>query len=101
MAVYHGIVKDNVILLPEEVHLQDGTEVEVTIVPTTINGQVSVLRPSPQSLEAAEEAFKQPLLEKGLLLEIKRPSRTDPEGDRTPIKVKGKPMSRMVIEDRR
>lgn len=96
MTVYHGIVKDNIILLPKEVHLQDGTEVEVTIVPTTVNGQIS-----PELLEAAEEAFKQRLLEKGLLIEIKRPSRTEPEGDRTPIKVKGKPMSRMVIEDRR
>jgi hypothetical protein len=96
MTAYHGIVKDNVVLLPEEVHLQDGTEVEVTIIPTTVNGQIS-----PQTLEAAEEASKQRLLEKGLPTEIKRPSRTEPKGDRTPIKVKGNPMSQMVIEDRR
>jgi len=96
MATFQGIVKDNVVLLPEEVHLQDGTQVEVTVVPAIFQGQRS-----PESLEAAEEAFKQHLLAEGLILEIKRPSLTEPEGNRRPIKVKGKPMSQMIIEDRR
>jgi hypothetical protein len=96
MTVYQGIVKGNVVLLPEEVHLQDGTKVEVTVVPANIQGHRS-----PESLEAAEEAFKQHLLEAGLILEIKRPPLTEPEGNRRPIKVKGKPMSQTIIEDRR
>ncbi len=96
MTVYQGIVKDNVVLLPEEVHLQDGTEVGVIVAPANIQGHRS-----PESLEAAEETFKQLLLEKGLILEIKRPSLIEPKGDRRPIKVKGKPMSQMIIEDRR
>jgi hypothetical protein len=49
---------------------------------------------------AAEERFKQRLLEKGLLKEIKRPP-YEAKGDRTPIKVKGKPLSEMIIEERR
>jgi hypothetical protein len=96
MAVYQGIVKDNVVLLPEEAHLQDGTQVEVKVVSAAIREHRS-----PESLETAEEAFEQGLLEKGLILEIKRPSLTESKGDRRPIKVKGKPMSQMVIEDRR
>ncbi len=96
MIAYRGIVKDNVVLLPEEAHLQDGTQVEVIVIPANIQ-----VHRSPKSLEAAEEAFKQRLLEEGLILEIKRPTPTAPEGDRRPIKVKGKPMSQIIVEDRR
>ena len=96
MTIYEGIVRDNVVLLPKEVHLQDGTKVEVTVVPIAVD-ELS----SPEALEAAEETFKQRLLEKGLILEIKHPSPVEPKGNRRPIKVKGKPMSQMVIEDRR
>ncbi len=53
------------------------------------------------SSEASEEAFLQRLLEEGLIKEIKRPPRVSPTGDRTPVKVKGKPMSQTIIEDRR
>ncbi len=96
MTVYEGVVKDNVVLLPEDVHLQDGTKVEVTVVPTAVDEFML-----PGALEAAEEAFRQHLLERGLILEIKHQSHVEPKGNRRPIKVKGKPMSQMVIEDRR
>lgn len=90
MAIYRGVVKDKVVVLPESVRLAEGTEVEVR-----------PLSESESSEELAERAFEQRLLEKGLLTEIKRPSRTEPEGDRTPVKVKGKPTSQMIIEERR
>jgi hypothetical protein len=47
-----------------------------------------------------EKRFKQKLVELGLLKEVKAPSGV-PEGDRTPIKVKGKPLSQSIIEERR
>jgi hypothetical protein len=96
MTVYEGIVKGNVVLLPKEVHLQDGTRVEVTVIPAGADEFRS-----PEALEAAEEAFEQHLLERGLILEIKKPSPLEPMGNRRPIKAKGKPMSQMIIEDRR
>ena len=47
-----------------------------------------------------ESRFKQRLVELGLLREIKPPTDV-PEGeDRTPIQVKGKPLSQVVMEDR-
>lgn len=47
-----------------------------------------------------EEHFKQKLVELGLLREVKIPACV-PEGDRAPIKVKGKPLSHSIIEERR
>ena len=48
----------------------------------------------------AEERFKQKLVELGLLKEVKTPVGV-PTNDRTPIKVKGKPLSQNIIEGRR
>lgn len=48
----------------------------------------------------AEERFKLKLVELGLLKSITIPS-AEPEGRRTPIKVKGKPISQTIIENRR
>lgn len=48
-----------------------------------------------------ELAFKQRLLAVGLLSEIKQSLRAAPPGDRTPIRVTGKPLSEMIIEERR
>jgi hypothetical protein len=48
-----------------------------------------------------EDIFKQSLLESGLLQEIKMPALFQPVRDRTPIQVEGKPLSQMIIEERR
>lgn len=48
----------------------------------------------------AEERFKQKLLEEGLLTEIKDVTRL-PKDDWVPIKVRGKPLSEIIIEERR
>jgi hypothetical protein len=48
----------------------------------------------------AEERFKQKLVELGLLKEVKAPSGV-PEGDRTPVQIKGRPISRTIIRERR
>jgi hypothetical protein len=87
MQVYEGIVQDRVVVLPEGVHLEDGLHVEVRIREA---GQGSL-----------EELFKKRLVEVGLLGQIRKPSWPSPDQDRTPIQVKGKPLSEQVIEERR
>ena len=49
---------------------------------------------------SGEIRFKQKLQEIGLLAEVASPSGPI-EGDRTPVKVKGKPISQTIIEERR
>jgi hypothetical protein len=87
MQVYEGIVKDRVVLLPEYVHLDEGLRVEVRILEA---GQ-----------ETPEGLYKKRLMEVGLLGEIRRPSGPVMDQDRTPIKVKGKPLSEQIMEERR
>ena len=55
-----------------------------------------------------EEHFKQTLVELGLLQKVKPPSwylglrlSSMLEGDRTPIRVKGKPLSQNIMDERR
>lgn len=49
---------------------------------------------------SGENRFKEKLQEAGLLAEVTSPSGAM-EGDRTPIKVGGKPISEAIIEERR
>jgi hypothetical protein len=51
--------------------------------------------------EAAEELFKKRLVEAGLIAGIRRSSWPVAEGDRTPMRVKGKLLSELIIEERR
>ena len=92
MPVYRGVVKDSVVVLPKDVQLPEGATVEVCLA-----------APSSQAAEQEdlEELYKQRLLEVGLILEIRRPSRKPLSGDRTPITVQGKPLSEIIIEERR
>jgi hypothetical protein len=87
MQVYEGIVKDRVVLLPDDVHLDEGLRVEIRI------------REAGQ--ESPEELFKKRLVEVGLLEAIRKPSWPLADQDRTPIQVKGKPLSEQIMEDRR
>jgi hypothetical protein len=90
MALYYGRVKDGVIVLPPDVSLADGTTVEVRVAETP-----------PTDERAAGEAAKRRLLALGLLTEIKEPP-SDPDARRrTPIEVKGQPLSEMIVEERR
>ena len=93
MAVYRGVVKGNTVVFEEPVDLADGVEVEVRPVTAT----------SDDADEAArEEAFKQQLVEAGLLDRIRRPRADPPDLDRTPIPIlAGPPVSQTLIEDRR
>lgn len=84
-------------MLPDDADIPDGTIVEVHV-PRTVQTKEP---PSDDQRDDGEERVLQLLLKRGLLREIKRPPRTSPPGDRTPIHVKGKPLSEQVIEDRR
>lgn len=92
MTIYHGIVKDNLVVLPEGVRLEEGLTVEVRTF-----SQNDTLTEE----EQREEQFRDRLVKTGLLRENKRVSTQAPEGDRTPIQVEGKPLSQTIIEERR
>lgn len=92
MATVYGVVKGNIVVLPEHVALPDGQPVEVRIIGA---------EDSSTDDEQREDAFLQKLLDVGLLEEIKSPPRVPPVGDRSPISVKGIPLSQLIIEERR
>ena len=87
MEIYEGIVKDRVVLLPEDVHLDEGLRVEVRV--------------SRPEQESREETFKKRLVEAGLITRIRKPSWPLAEEDRIPIQVKGQPLSEQIVEERR
>lgn len=90
MTVYSGVVKDNVIVLPEGVQLEEGTEVEVRLLST--NGTEP---------KTPEQIFERKLREAGLVLNFPDPSQVPPRRDRRPIRAKGKTLSQTIIEERR
>jgi hypothetical protein len=92
MSIIKGVVKGNVVVLPEGVQLADGLEVEVRVSPTQLDGE--------EPLDP-EDAFRQHLFEIGLISDPRPPSRVEPPGRRKPIKIRGKPLSRTILEDRR
>lgn len=92
MVVYRGVIRDKMVVFEGPVDLADGVEVEVR--PVVAIGD--------DADEAArEEAFKQHLVEAGLLDRIRRPQPDPPDMDRTPIPIlAGPPVSQTLIEDR-
>lgn len=90
MSVYYGVIRDHVVILPEDAQLADGQRVEVRI-----------LDRKRSKARAAEDAFQKLLLEIGLLSEV-RPSATGQSAQgRVLVEVAGKPLSQAIIEDRR
>ena len=92
MAVYRGVVKGNVVILTEPADLADGSIVEVR-----------VLDPATEELdeEAREAAFEQHLLDIGFIRRIPTLEPDPPGMDRTPVQVTGRPISELIIEERR
>ncbi len=92
MSVYRGVVRGKVVVLDQPADLADGVVVEV--------------RPVSQALpdadeQARERAFKQQLLEAGLIERIAPRLPDPPDLDRRPARVKGVVASHVLIEDRR
>jgi hypothetical protein len=90
MSVYYGTVKNNTVILPKDISLTEGITVEVRI-PS----------PTPSSKKTTEAAFQQRLLELGLMTEIKKPRPSLPLTEPVLVRVKGKALSEMIIEERR
>lgn len=90
--IYRGVIKDRVVVLPEGVELADGSEVEVHVLASDADTTPRARIP---------DAVKDELLARGLVIEFKDPPMVAPEGDRTPVRVEGKPLSEMIIEERR
>ena len=86
MVIIEAIYQKGVLKPLQLINLPDNTRVRVQIIPTE-----DIL---------AESRYKQHLIELGLLREIRIPL-ADSGEDRTPIEVKGKPLSQAIIEERR
>jgi hypothetical protein len=90
--VVRGVVKDRVIVLPDSIHLTEGAEVEVRV-------RSERRKYTPSSF--SEMAFKERLIEKGLLKEINTPVKADTIMVRAPVQVEGQPLSALIIAERR
>ncbi len=91
MAVYYGVVRSNVVVLPDDLELVDGTTVEVRVLDGSEQGDE----------RQREELFKQELVKAGLLTAIKRPVDRPAQGERKLLQVEGMPLSETIIEERR
>ena len=91
-SIYQGVVKGNVVVLPEDVKLADGAAVEVrmTGIPTR----------SPEHSDL-ERVYRQRLLESGLVTDVKDPTYPLPTLDHAPVEVQGPPLSQTIVEERR
>ncbi len=91
-STYYGVVRGHRIVLPEGTDLEDGTVVEIRVLDSS-EGEEDRLSPN--------SPLAQALVASGLMLEVKPPLTSMPDGDRTPIKVTGEPLSETIIRDRR
>lgn len=81
---------------------QDGAlkPLQILDLPDKVHVRVQVIPIPDEEALLDEYRFKEQLVRLGLLQEVRVPSRV-PEWDRTPIQVKGKPLSQTIIEERR
>ena len=89
LVMVEAVYQDGILKPLQALNLPENAHVWIQIVP--IPGEEESIR---------ENRFKLRLLQRGLLREIRAPSGA-PEGDRTPIQVKGKSLSQAIIEERR
>ncbi|MEA3349614.1 MAG: antitoxin family protein [Chloroflexota bacterium] len=85
MNIIEAVYQKGILKPLQHLNLPDNTRVRVQVIP------------SEEML--AENRFKQHLVELGLLNEVRVPHKIIEE-DRIPIKVKGKPLSQAIIEER-
>ncbi len=89
---YYGVVRNQVVVLPDDVEITDGTVVEIRVITTA--------GPADERL-SPDSSLAERLVASGLMREVKPPLAKVPEGDRTPIRVAGEPLSETIIRDRR
>ena len=88
-ATVEAIYQDGVLKPLQNLNISDNTHVWIQIIPV----------PSDQN-QGEEERFKAQLLELGLLRDVRQRFEA-PEEERIPIRVKGKPLSQTIVEERR
>jgi hypothetical protein len=91
MSVIYGIVKQNMIQLPEGIELHDGDQVEIRIRSTK---RTSTKR------QQAETLFKQRLLQLGVLSHLPTPSAST-RAEIDLVVIPGQPLSEQIIAERR
>jgi predicted DNA-binding antitoxin AbrB/MazE fold protein len=92
MLVVRGVVKGRTVLLPDSIQLTEGAEVEVRV-----RDERRKYTPSAHS----EKAFKEKLIEIGLLKEWRLPRGDKAMTVRIPAEVQGRPLSELIIAERR
>ena len=92
MLVVRGVVKGRTVLLPDSIQLTEGAEVEVRV-------RDGRRKYTPSSL--SEKAFKEKLIEIGLLKEWRLPRDDKAMTVRIPAEVQGRPLSELIIAERR
>jgi predicted DNA-binding antitoxin AbrB/MazE fold protein len=92
MLVVRGVVKGRTVLLPDGIQLTEGAEVEVRV-------RDKRRKYTPSAL--SEKAFKEKLIEIGLLKEWRLPGSAETRTVRTPAEVQGRPLSELIIAERR
>ena len=92
MIVVRGVVKGRTVLLPDSIQLTEGAEVEVRV-------RDERRKSAPSAL--SEKAFKEKLIEIGLLKEWRLPGDDKAMTVRIPAEVQGRPLSELIIAERR
>ena len=90
MSVYYGVIRDRVVVLSGDAPLIEGQRVEVRV----LDRKRAKARPD-------EDAFQKHLLEIGLLSEARSATRVQATQERKLVEVAGKPLSQIIIEERR
>jgi hypothetical protein len=90
MSVYYGVIRDRVVVLSGDAPLVEGQRVEVRI-----------LDRKRARARSGEEAFQQHLLKIGLLSETRSATPVQAIQERKLVEVTGKPLSQIIIEERR
>lgn len=104
LAQRHQISEDQVITQALDMifRLADFLDTSTQLSRSGVASQIGTRSSENTSVQAlSEEEFKQHLREVGLLASIKTPGSTESARDRTPIQVKGQPLSQTIIEERR
>lgn len=92
MSIYRGVVRNNAIVLVGDVHLREGAEVEIVVDDTGM---------APGSHADPELSFQLAMVAAGLLTGAPLRRSAPPDWDYSPVVAPGKPLSEIIVDDRR
>lgn len=85
MTVYYGVIRNNTVMLPDDVRLPDGVPVEVR----------------PRIVDEQDESVADDILRSEGLLEDEPPDVPRARAPFEPVVVQGEPLSEQIIRERR